>query len=148
MASEAIPKLPDYMVKEPEREPLQPRIIPGLQANYEPATYDATIHHGLTPHGPNLLVLMDVCLDVSEGGVMLLPEIVERMNEACITGCIYKIGPDAYRGQIDRPKVGERVYIEKYAGIKAVGRDGRMYRVIDEKCIACTIEDDHCASEI
>lgn len=145
-----VPQLPDYMIKEPEREALAPRLVTGLQTSYEPATYntDAGNASGLTPYGPNLLILMDVCLSVSRGGILLTDDKVEQMNEACFTGCIYEVGPDAFRGMLNRPEVGQRVYIERYAGIKVTGRDGRQYRVVDEKCIACTIADDLCVSEI
>ncbi len=132
-------------------DPMAPRIVKGLEANFEPATYDAEEGNksGLTPWGPNVLIRMDQCMEVTTGGILIdVNGKVEQMNEACTTGCIYEIAPHCFRGMSDHPQVGQRVHIERYAGIKVTGRDGRMYRVVDEKCIACTVDSDLCVSEI
>ena len=134
----------------PKAEPLPPRLMKGMQADYEPAFYDAELAEncGLVPFGPNILIRMDKCATASAGGVILLDDLVERMDEASVTGCIYAMGDDAFRGQQSKPEIGQRVYIEKYSGIKARGKDGGLYRVVDEKCVACGIADDLCVAEV
>lgn len=121
---------------------LAPRLIKGLQAEYIPATWPGENTSGLRVFGNNVLVRMDECSSETTGGVMLLPEMVDRMNEASESGCIYAVGPGAFtifddgrRWDGDRPEVGERVYVEKYAGIKAMGADGALYRVMSDRCI-------------
>ena len=42
----------------------------------------------------------------------------------------------------ERPKPGDRVYIEKYAGKLVKGRDGRTYRIMDYGSIGATYEAD------
>jgi co-chaperonin GroES (HSP10) len=138
---------PDNTLDKPPS--IKPRLIKGMQADYVPATYDPAIGNpsGLSPYGPNVLVRIDACSDKTQGGIHLPEDIVERMTEAAVTGCIYAIGDDAFTGMRDRPMVGYRVCFEKYAGIRHRGKDGHMYRFIDEKCIAGRVEDDLCIAE-
>lgn len=121
---------------------LQPRLIKGMQADYVPVFWDGENRSGLVPYGPNVLVCMDPCSTSSAGGVLLTDDTTERMNEASVTGCIMAMGPEAFNGLKARPQVGDRVYIEKYAGTKARGKDSMFYRVMDDSCIACGIAGD------
>lgn len=134
---------PAGMTEEEARkaQALQPRLIKGMQAEYVPAFWPGHNSSGLNPYGPNVLVCMDSCSEASSGGILLLDDVRDRMDEASVTGCVFAIGPDAFRLMENRPSVGERIYIDKYAGIKARGVDGKFYRIVDEKCIACGITD-------
>ena len=76
-----------------------------------------------------------------------LSKFVERMSLASVTGSIFAIGPDAFKGYLTKPTLGQRIYIDKYAGLEARGKDGKFYRLIDEKCIAAAVEDDLCVAE-
>lgn len=118
---------------------LKPWLIKGFQAEYDPATYPGENVSGLIPTGPNVLAKMDTCSNMSSGGIIMVDERVERMNEASITGVVYAVGPDAFKYVSDPLEPGDRIYIEKYAGIKAIGMDGCLYRLIDEKQIGCKI---------
>lgn len=118
---------------------LQPRLIKGMQADYVAVFWDGENQSGLVPYGPNVLVCMDPCSAATAGGIMLTDDTAERMNEASVTGCIMAMGPEAFDGLADRPKVGDRVYIEKYAGTKARGKDNMFYRVMDDSCVVCGI---------
>lgn len=122
---------------------LPARLIKGLNADYEPAIWPGDNTSGLTPYGHYVLVKMDACSTSSMGGIVLTDEMVERMNEAAETGCIYAIGEGAFARFDDgrpwvgeKPQAGDRVYVEKYAGVKAMGRDGGLYRIMSESCIA------------
>ena len=132
----------------PKAEPLTPRLIKSMQSEYDPAIYDPTIDTGLTPFGPNVLIRMDVCATITSGKIHIPDDMAERMTMASVTGCIYAMGDDAFRGQLAKPQVGQRVYIEKYSGVETRGRDGALYRVVDEKCVACGIADDLCVAEV
>lgn len=125
-----------------EAQKLQPRLIKGMQADYHPMFWQGSNPSGLKPYGPNVLVQMDPCSATSAGGIALPDEIIDRMNEASVTGCIVDMGPEAFSALTDRPKVGDRVYIEKYAGTKARGKDGSLYRAMDDSCVVCGIADD------
>lgn len=125
-----------------EARKMQPRLIKGMQADYIPVMFAGSNPSGLIPYGPNVLVCMDPCSSASAGGILLTDEAVDRMNEASVTGCIVAMGPEAFNGLTDRPQVGDRVYIEKYAGTKARGKDKMLYRAMDDSCIVCGITDD------
>lgn len=129
-------------------ERLAPRMIKGLQAEYTPAQWPGSNTSGLRVFGKNILVRMDQCAEASSGGIILTDDLRDRMDEASESGCIYAIGPAAHRifddgsrWEGDKPKLGERVYVEKYAGVKARGADGALYRVMDERCIAAALSD-------
>lgn len=128
---------------------MQPRLIKGLQAEYEPSVWTGENTSGLTPFGTHILVRMDQCSVTSSGGVMLPDEICERMDEASESGCIFAMTPQAYMSddwgrpwQGPRPKVGDRVYIERYSGVKARGADGALYRMMTRNCIVAGRIDD------
>ena len=119
------------------------KLIKGLQADYEPAVYPGHNSSGLIVYGKNVLVRMDECATATAGGVMLTEDLRDKMTEGAETGCIFLLGPEAFRlfddgqrwsGAI--PKVGERVYVEKYAGLLARGKDGHVYRIMDYRAIA------------
>lgn len=125
-----------------QAQKMQPRLIKGMQADYLPVFWTGENVSGLRPYGPNVLVQMDPCSAASAGGILLVDDMVDRMNEASVTGCIVDMGPEAFSALTDRPKVGDRIYIEKYAGTKARGRDGMLYRAMDDSCVVCGISDD------
>lgn len=120
-----------------------PALIQGMQAEYVPEFWPGENTSGLRPFGKNLLVRMDVTAKQTSGGIYLVDEMLERMDMASVTGCIYAIGPEAFRQfddghpwRGDAPQVGERVYTEKYAGQIARGKDGGLYRIMDYRAIA------------
>jgi chaperonin GroES len=63
---------------------------------------------------------------------------------AAETGVIVALGDDAFLWNGDRtrkwegvkPKVGDRVYIQRYAGQVMLGEDSEFYRIMDANCIA------------
>lgn len=116
--------------------------IQGVEADYIVATWGGENTSGLRPYGKNVLVRMDECAQTARG-VMITDERKERMDAMSVTGCVYAVGPEAFRQfddglpwQGDKPVVGERVYTEKFAGNVAIGMDGAFYRFMDYRCIA------------
>lgn len=116
---------------------LSPRMIKGLQADYVPASWDGENTSGLKPFGGHVLVRMDECAQTTAGGILMVDDQVERMSLASESGCIYAIGNKCFVGWLDedKPQIGERVYVEKYAGVHARGRDGALYRIMTDTCI-------------
>lgn len=122
---------------------LPARMLKGLNATYIEAVWPGHNDSGLEPLGDYVLVKMDQCAAASSGGVLLVDEQVERMNEAAESGCIFAIGGGAFTRYDDgrpwtaaKPDPGDRVYVEKYAGIKAMGQDGSMFRIMGYRNIA------------
>lgn len=130
--------------REPEAAPHSPvRLIKGLQADYAPAPdYPGRNVSGFLPLGPNVVVCVDTCSSATAGGVMLTDDMVDKMDLASVSGVIYAIGKTAWRGYDteERPALGDRIYFEKYAGLHGRGRDGKLYRIMDDRCIACLID--------
>jgi co-chaperonin GroES (HSP10) len=129
-----------------EASKLAPRLIQGMSASYVVATYDGQNTSGLEVYGKNVLVLVDECAVASSGGILLTDSKVEQMTEASVTGCIFALGPEAFRMFDDgtywdgaKPEVGDRIYFEKYAGIKCRGLDGGFFRVMDFRTVAAKI---------
>lgn len=114
---------------------LTPRLIKGLHADYEPTQWPGENTSGLRPYGDHVLVRMDACSAATAGGIILADDMIERMNMASESGCIFAIGGMAFKGYPEKPSVGDRVYVDKYAGVVARGADGGFYRVMSDTCV-------------
>ena len=131
-------------------ESLQPRLVDGLQATYIEAVWPGENTSGLRALGKNVLVRMDECSPRSAGGVELPSTFVENMTEASETGCVYGRGAAAFRHFDDGApwvgesvEVGERVYVARYSGVKCMGADGGIYRMMDFGCIVSALDHDY-----
>ena len=130
----------------PPSSSLKPRLIKGMQATYIASKWEGESRAGLTVHGKNVLVLTDECSPKTAGGVELPPDLIDRMNEASVTGVVCGVGADAFRRFDDgalwvgpKPELGDRIVFEKYAGVLVRGADERMYRILDFRAVAATI---------
>lgn len=126
---------------------LQPRLIKGNQADYLPAEYPGRNTSGIISYGKNVIVRVDECSPASSGGVQLPPEMVERMTMASTTGVLFHVAPEAFRLFDDgsrwtglAPVVGDRIWFEKFAGQLQTGRDGKTYRIMDYRAVACGMD--------
>jgi chaperonin GroES len=61
---------------------------------------------------------------------------------AAETGTVVHLGFKAFAGVPDdeKPRPGDRVYIERYSGQVALGRDGQLYRILDDRCIGALMD--------
>lgn len=122
-------------------------LIKGLHADYIPAQWDGKDTSGVRVVGKTVLVLMDECSPTSKGGVELPEDIIEKMSMGSETGVLVAVSPGAFLLNEDmtpwigeKPRPGDRVYIEKYAGKQIRGRDGKTYRIMDYGSIGATYE--------
>lgn len=98
---------------------------------------------GIQPFGDRVLVLPDQASIKSPGGILRPPDEIERKTEGAETGVLVAVGDGAWawnsdrtrRYEGERPVPGQRVYFERYAGAKYVGKDGLLYRLLDDKSI-------------
>lgn len=122
---------------------MEPKLLKTIHAEYVPARYNGVNASGWTPIGDLVLIKPDDIAQKTSGGIELPQEIAERMQLASVTGVIVDVGDDAFRWNMDRsrpwegykPKPGDRVIYEKYAGKPILGEDGEHYRFMDDKCI-------------
>lgn len=97
---------------------------------------------GIQPFGDRVLILPDQA-SAQIGGIYVPPETIERIAEAAETGVLVAVGDAAWAWNSDRsrryegtkPEPGVRVYFERYAGAKFKGRDGLLYRLMNDTSV-------------
>lgn len=103
---------------------------------------------GIKPIGELILILPDMPAPQTAGGIHLTQQQIERDAHAAETGIIVAAGEAAFKWNRDRsrtydgykPEVGQRVWFERYAGSLQHGKDGVVYRLMDDKCIGAVAE--------
>ena len=95
----------------------------------------------------NVLVVLPVLPEESKGGIILPTEVLNSKEMAYQQARIIDASPVAFnyddfysRYPELAPKVGDIVWIARYAGGEVVGKDGRRYRLIKDKDIGGVIE--------
>lgn len=130
---------------------MEPKLVKTRLAEYVPAEFSGKNESGIHPVGDRVLVLPDQASKTSSGLIHFTDEQISRNAEAAETGVIVEIGQEAFIWNSDRtrkweskdkPKVGTRVAFDRYAGGFYHGKDGQMYRLMDDKCIGATADDD------
>jgi co-chaperonin GroES (HSP10) len=122
---------------------LNPKVLSVSRVEYIAAPWTGENKSGCTPVGDRVLILPDIAMTKSQGNIALPDDVVERMQLSASSGVIVEIGDDAFAWNSDRtrpfggykPKAGDRVHFEKYAGKEIVGDDGAKYRLVDDKAI-------------
>jgi len=115
---------------------------------YLPAIWDGKDTSGCVPIGDKILIKPDMAVSQTDTGIHMPEEFTERMHLSTQTGIIIAVGDDAFTWSADRsrpfggykPKVGDRVYFERYAGAVVNGDDGCDYRLIEDRQIGAVIE--------
>lgn len=99
---------------------------------------------GIYPVEYKILVRPIEVEEKTKGGIILPDETKERDQYAQMEGLIVAASPlaftyDDWKGQDDaKPKPGDRVLFAKYAGAVVTGKDGKKYRIINDKD-ACAV---------
>lgn len=120
------------------------RILKFDQQEFVVSAWDGVNRAGYVPLDDKILVLADVHAEMTSGAVQLPAEYVERQTLAAEHGTVIAVGPAAFRWNDDGtrqwvgriPASGDRVYFERYAGQLLKGEDGRLYRLMSQRCIA------------
>lgn len=121
---------------------MKPRLLTVRKAEYIPAPWFNKNEAGCVPVGDRVLIRPDIA--ASHSGSLELPDdIVDRAQLSASSGVIVALGDDAFVWNADRtrpyggykPKEGDRVHFEKYAGKVILGDDGVEYRIVDDKAI-------------
>lgn len=128
---------------------MQPKILSVKRVEYAPAPYFGKNESGRVPLGDRVLIRPDIALGTSQGGVELPQDIQQRMQLSSSSGVVVELGDGAFRWNFDRsrpwegykPKPGDYVDFERYAGKVVVGDDGNEYRVVDDKSIGSVKRD-------
>ena len=123
---------------------MQPKLLKVGDATFERAEYDGKNESRFMPIGDKVLVLPDSAAEVTAGGIMMTAEQIHKNTRAAETGVIVAMGGGAFEWNSDRtrpwagykPKVGDRVYMQRYSGQVMMGWDERFYRAMTDVCIA------------
>lgn len=131
-----------------QTDSLSPRLIRTEVGQYTRQEWPGKNTSGYRPLGDLVLVLIDACARKTGGGIELPPDVVDRMDLAAETGVVAAHGEGAWKWSADRrrpfggppPVVGDRVYIERYAGQLVNGDDGLKYRLVPDRQIGALRE--------
>lgn len=98
---------------------------------------------GIRPVEFNVLVRQAKVEDVTKGGIIIPDVAQDRLQAAAVEGEIIAVSPLAftYEDWPDemKPKIGDRVFFAKYAGMKVKGKDGEDYLILKDKDICSVI---------
>ena len=124
---------------------MQPKLLKTELGEFSTAIFTGKNESGYDPMGDRVLVLPDQGSEKTSGGTFLDQETLERITAAAETGILVACGDEAFVWNSDRrrkwegrkPEIGQRVYFERYAGALIRGDDGKTYRCMDDKAVAC-----------
>ena len=98
---------------------------------------------GLDPRG--VAVLIQTYEPERKGALIEIPDSVKgRMDMVDSRAVVVAVGPQAwYDERQARALPGDKVLVTKYAGFMAKGpKDGKMYRLVNDRDIFCAIVDE------
>ena len=101
---------------------------------------------GIKPLDMRVLVLPDKVEEVSKGGIIFVPDAVEKEKYATVKGTLVAAGVNAFaearaHPAFTPPQPGERVMIAKYGGVVVKGADGEEYRIMNDEDIVAILEE-------
>lgn len=95
---------------------------------------------GIQPVEYKCLVLPEKVEEKTEGGILLTASLQEQDQLAETKGVLVAAGGMAFSDWAgEKPVVGQRVMIAKYAGLLCRGKDGEEYRLVNDKDIAAIL---------
>lgn len=99
---------------------------------------------GIYPTEFKVLILPTPIEEKTKGGIILPDESKEREQFAQAEGELIAVSPLAFSyddwKDADPPKPGDRVLFAKYAGAHVKGKDGKEYRLINDKDIGALLK--------
>lgn len=121
------------------------RVLKTEVAQYDAGEWDGKDTSGITPWADKVLVLTDKASEkVGKLGLIHAPDkSTEVASMATETGIIVAMGSEAFFWNSDRtrpvtgpkPKVGDRIIFERYAGRDNRGLDGITYRLMSDSAV-------------
>lgn len=122
---------------------MKERLLRNLKGEYVPSVFAGKNESGVLPMGKRILVLMDRFSGVTSGNILVTEQLQDRMSMASESGILIEAAPEAFSRHFDgslwtgpKPKPGDRLYCEKYAGVLVQGIDAQEYRLMEDSCAA------------
>lgn len=100
-----------------------------------------TNQSGIIPFRFNVLVKLQEIEEKTKGGIIIPIDTLEKENAASQVATIIDIAKGAFSDDLSadefqpKPKVGSKVLIEKYQGVRVKGLDNEEYCILQDKQI-------------
>ena len=95
---------------------------------------------GLQPVEYKILIEPEEVEQKSAGGIVLAIATTEKEKMAQVRGRLIAVGGNAFEDWKEPiPRVGDKVYYAKYAGISVKGNDGRDLRLCNDKDLTAIV---------
>jgi chaperonin GroES len=97
---------------------------------------------GIHPQGDRVLVRVETIEETTEGGIVIPKTELQRHEMAQIAGILVDHGVDAW-SDYAKPfaEVGQRVLYQRHSGIQLTGKDGELYRMVNDTDIIATLDE-------
>jgi len=101
---------------------------------------------GIEPLDMRVLVKPDPVEEVTKGGIIIIPDAVEKEKYATVDATLIAVGVNAWaeakmHPAFTPPQPGQRVMIAKYGGVMRKGADGEDYRIMNDEDIVALLEE-------
>jgi chaperonin GroES len=112
---------------------------------------------GIHPLLDRVLIRPDEIEEKTEGGIIIPDTVGEKHAMAQSIGTFIAAGPDAYTHYVDKDaegrvtsirgysrnpvKPGDRVAFGKYGGLQVEGKDGKVYRLMNDEDVTAIVEE-------
>lgn len=99
--------------------------------------------HGIQPVDRRVLVKPETLEEVTEGGIVIPQASREREDMGHIKATLLGVGSQAFEDIEDvsqRPVAGMVISIARYAGYLIKGKDGELYRIINDTDVVAVLD--------
>lgn len=95
---------------------------------------------GLNPVEYKILIEPEEVETKSAGGIVLVDKTTERDKMQQVRGKLLAVGGNAFEDWRDPiPQVGDSIWFAKFAGFVIKGKDGKDYRLANDKDVAAIV---------
>jgi co-chaperonin GroES (HSP10) len=97
---------------------------------------------GINPQGDRVLVQVEEIEETTDGGIIIPKTQLAKHEMAQMAAVLVATGNDAWSDYLSPfAQIGERVLYQRHSGIQLRGKDGRLYRLVNDVDIIATLED-------
>lgn len=97
---------------------------------------------GIRPQGDRVLVRIEDIEETTSGGIVIPKKELEKHLAAQMSAILVATGKDAWSDYAEPfASIGDRVLYQRHSGIQLRGKDGLLYRVVNDIDIIATLED-------
>ncbi len=96
---------------------------------------------GIHPQGDRVLIRVENIEETTPGGIVVPQTELAKHEMAQIAGIMVAHGVDAWSDYAQPfAEIGDRVLYQRHSGIQLTGKDGELYRMVNDTDIIATLE--------